>query len=104
MRTTSPSVAVSAIGGNKVPGRWSAAPSSSGTGRSSGSRVGSSMGGDRGQRGVEDLRGEVDLVVGDGQRRRHPQAVGGAAGAAADEVDRQAAPLALLGQREAERL
>jgi hypothetical protein len=41
----------------------------------------------RRERGVENLRGEVDLVVGDRQRRRHAQAIGSAAGAAPDQVD-----------------
>jgi hypothetical protein len=59
---------------------------------------------DRGQGGVEDLRRHVDLVVADRQGRRHAEAVCGAAGAAADQVDRQAAALALLAQLEPKRL
>src|SRR3954462_11512811 len=42
-RTSSPIVDGSAIAGTAVPARWSVAPSSSGTGRPSGSTVGSLM-------------------------------------------------------------
>src|SRR3954451_23556725 len=58
--------------------------------------------GDRLQRLVEDRHCEIDLVLGDGQRRRHAQAAGLAAGASPDQVDGQPAALALVGEGQAE--
>src|SRR3954447_553322 len=57
---------------------------------------------DRLQRLVEDRHREVDLVLGDGQRRRHAQAAGLAARASPDEVDGEPAALALVGKGQAE--
>src|SRR5215204_4056693 len=58
--------------------------------------------GDRLERFVDDGHGEVDLVLGDRERRRHAQAAGLAAGAAPHEVDGEPAALALVGERQAE--
>src|SRR5919201_5474790 len=57
---------------------------------------------DRAERLVDDRRREVYLVLGDGERGRHPQAARLAAGAAAYEVDREPAALTLVGERQTE--
>src|SRR5919108_235998 len=59
---------------------------------------------DRAEGLVEDRRGEVDLVLGDGKRRRHAQAARLPARAAAYEIDREPAALALVGERQTERV